>query len=55
MHCLALYFQMEEEEHTDRKQKLAMLCKRIHRINQYFNEGNHIHSIGDDYFIINYS
>ncbi|XP_008322007.1 dual specificity protein kinase Ttk [Cynoglossus semilaevis] len=29
---------MEEEEHTDRKQKLAMLCKRIHRINQYFNE-----------------
>lgn len=32
--------QMEEEEHTDRKQQLAMLYQKINKIKQYFDEGN---------------
>lgn len=35
-------FQMEEEEHTDRKQQLAMLYQKINKIKKYLNEGNSI-------------
>lgn len=31
---------MEEEEHTDRKQKLAMLYQKLNKIKKYLNEGN---------------
>ena len=33
-------FQMEEEEHTDRKQQLAMLYQKLTKIKEYLNEGN---------------
>lgn len=33
-------FQMEEEEHTDRKQQLAMLYQKLNKIKKYLNEGN---------------
>ncbi|XP_067094407.1 dual specificity protein kinase Ttk [Osmerus mordax] len=29
---------MEEEEHTDRKQQLAMLCQKLNKIKQHLNE-----------------
>lgn len=31
---------MEEEEHTDRKQQLAMLYQKLNKIKKYLNEGN---------------
>lgn len=39
-HCHLLPFQMEEEEHTDRKQQLAMLYKKLNKIKKSLNEGN---------------
>ena len=30
---------MEEEEHTDRKQQLAMLCQKLNKLKQHLNEG----------------
>lgn len=35
----ALQLQMEEEEHTDRKQQLAMLYQKLNKIKKYLNEG----------------
>lgn len=35
-----LTFQMEEEEHTDRKQQLAMLYQKLNKIKKSLNEGN---------------
>lgn len=35
-----LAFQMEEEEHTDRKQQLAMLYQKLNKIKKSLNEGN---------------
>lgn len=37
---LNLNFQMEEEEHTDRKQQLAMLYQKLSKIKKYLNDGN---------------
>lgn len=31
---------MEEEEHTDRKQQLAMLYQKLNKIKKSLNEGN---------------
>lgn len=41
-HCHLHYlrFQMEEEEHTDRKQQLAMLYQKLNKIKKSLNEGN---------------
>lgn len=33
-------FQMEEEEHTDRKQQLAMLYQKLNKIKKSLHEGN---------------
>lgn len=35
---------MEEEEHTDRKQQLAMLYQKLNKIKKYLNEGNGLFS-----------
>lgn len=44
MLCIYPSFQMEEEEHTDRKQQLAMLYQKLNKIKKYLNEGNYMPS-----------
>lgn len=39
IHFVVCVFQMEEEEHTDRKQQLAMLFQKLNKIKKYLNEG----------------
>nr|XP_057909973.1 dual specificity protein kinase Ttk isoform X2 [Doryrhamphus excisus] len=38
MYAAPYYFHMEEEEHTARKQKLAMVCQKLSKIKKYLNE-----------------
>ncbi|KAG7240613.1 hypothetical protein INR49_026668, partial [Caranx melampygus] len=38
LYLRTLHFQMEEEEHTDRKQQLAMLYQKLNKIKKYLNE-----------------
>lgn len=38
--CVCLCLGMDEEENTDRKLQIAMLCQKLEKIKRYYNDGD---------------